>query len=110
MPKLSFTDEKLAAFAGRSVQEMDAMPVSAAAIGIVYDAFAQSKSGFWSSNSVLSRFDDRLDVGGMPTDLGAGLVSIAGDGSEAAASAGASAKADADPDAGTGMGPASAGC
>ena len=45
VPKLPFKDEKLAAYMGRTVAQMDAMPVSAAALGIVYDALAQSKSG-----------------------------------------------------------------
>lgn len=43
-PKLQFKDEKLAASVGKTVEEMNAMPVSKIASDVLYDALAQSKS------------------------------------------------------------------
>mmetsp|Transcript_23071 Transcript_23071/g.72504 ORF Transcript_23071/g.72504 Transcript_23071/m.72504 type:complete len:167 (-) Transcript_23071:694-1194(-) len=44
VPQLPFRDERLAAWAGKSVREMNAMPVSRAAVEIVFDSLTQSKS------------------------------------------------------------------
>lgn len=43
-PELPFKDERLAAWAGKTIEEMDAMPVKREAIEILYDALTQSKS------------------------------------------------------------------
>jgi len=63
-PKLAFTNAPLAAWAGKSVAEMDAMPVNAAAIDIVYDALAQSKSSLLPEKTVNSRRESWLIDGG----------------------------------------------
>ena len=44
VPKLPFTSAQLAATVGKTVAEMNAMPVSETALGIVYDALSESKS------------------------------------------------------------------
>ena len=45
VPKLPFKNAELAAWAGKTVEEMDAMAVNSVATSIVFDALAQSKSG-----------------------------------------------------------------
>jgi len=57
VPKLPFTNEKLAASFGKSVEEMNAMPVSQAAMGIVYDALAESKSSLVPQKTIDARRD-----------------------------------------------------
>ena len=44
VPELSFTNERLASWVGKTVDEMNALPVSKVATSVVYDALAQSKS------------------------------------------------------------------
>jgi len=44
-PKLPFTDEKLAASVGMTVEDFEAIPVTIAAANVVYDALAESRSG-----------------------------------------------------------------
>ena len=45
VPKLPFTDEKLAASVGLTCEDFADLPVSVAACNIVYDALAESRSG-----------------------------------------------------------------
>ena len=82
VPKLPFTDDKLAAFVGRSVEEMNAMPVNAAAVGIVYDSFAESKSGIIPQKTIDERVqrwrtaDGGLDIGAMTAGLYKSRVAV----------------------------------
>jgi len=55
VPDLPFKNEKLAASVGKTVAEMNSMPVSETAMGIVYDALAQSRS----SLIPLAKVDER---------------------------------------------------
>ena len=74
-PKLPFRDESLAASVGRTVEQMNAMPVSAAAAGIVYDALAESKSGIVPRETIDKRVqrwrtaEGGLDDGALPADF-----------------------------------------
>ena len=43
-PKLPFKNAKLASWAGKTVEEMDALPVNKVATAVVFDALAQSKT------------------------------------------------------------------
>ena len=74
-PKLPFRDERLAASVGRTVEQMNAMPVSAAAAGIVYDALAESKSGIVPRETIDKRVQRwRTAEGGLDDGaLAAGL-------------------------------------
>ena len=54
-PKLPFTNAKLAASFGKTVEEFDAMPVSQTAVNIVYDSLAQSKTGLLPEKTVDER-------------------------------------------------------
>jgi len=55
VPKLPFKNEKLAASFGKSVEEMDAMPISETALSIVFDALAESKSSLLPEKTVDER-------------------------------------------------------
>lgn len=63
-PSLPFTNEKLAASVGRTVEDFNAMPVSGAAIDIVFDALVESKSGLITPKELSSRRDGILNVDG----------------------------------------------
>lgn len=62
--KLPFKNVGLAAWAGKSVAEMDAMPVTKVATDIVYDALAQSKSSLLKEDAVDKRRNSWLIDGG----------------------------------------------
>lgn len=55
VPKLPFTNEKLAASLGKSVEEMQGMPVSKTALNLLYDALAQSKTSMLPEKTVDAR-------------------------------------------------------
>jgi len=63
-PKLPFTNAPLAAWAGKTVDEMNALPVTPAAVDIVYDALAQSKSSLLAEKAVDARRASWLVDGG----------------------------------------------
>lgn len=63
-PKLPFKNAGLAAWAGKTVDEMNAMPVSKTATDIVYDALAQSKSSLLKEDAVDKRRASWLIDGG----------------------------------------------
>ena len=73
--KLPFKNEKLAASVGKTVEEMNEMPVSPVACEIVFDAIAQSKSSLIPEKAVDERlatfvtaegaFDEGAFMGGM---------------------------------------------
>ena len=54
-PELPFRDERLAAWVGKTVEEMNSLPVSKVATSIVYDALAQSKSSLLPEKAVNER-------------------------------------------------------
>ena len=56
-PKLPFTNEVLAKSVGKTVEEMNAIPVDKVATNIVYDALAQSKSSLLPEKTVDQRRD-----------------------------------------------------
>lgn len=45
VPRMAFTDERLAASVGKTVAEMEAMPVRTEAINVMFDILMESKSG-----------------------------------------------------------------
>mmetsp|Transcript_44233 Transcript_44233/g.116240 ORF Transcript_44233/g.116240 Transcript_44233/m.116240 type:complete len:351 (-) Transcript_44233:198-1250(-) len=73
--KLRFTNERLAASFDKSVKEMNAMPVSKAAIDVVFDALAESKSGLLKPEVVDERrgrffaADGSIDEGAFSAGL-----------------------------------------
>ena len=74
-PKLAFTNAGLAAWVGKTVEEMDTMPVKGVAADIVYDALAQSKSSLLPEKAVNQRRASWItDAGGL--DEGAFLSGI----------------------------------
>ena len=61
--KLPFTNEKLAASVGKTVEEMNAMPVSTVATEVVFDAIAQSKSSLIPEKTVDQRIAKFVEGG-----------------------------------------------
>lgn len=64
IPKRPFTDAKLAAWVGKTVEEMDAMAVTPTAANIVYDALAQSKSSLIPEKVVTQRRASFINAAG----------------------------------------------
>lgn len=75
VPSMPFRDEKLAAAAGKTVEEMNAMPLSEEAVEITFDALSQSKSSLIPAKTIDERrakmiaadgsFDDGAFMAGM---------------------------------------------
>lgn len=64
VPKLPFTDAKLAASFGKSVDDFNAMTVSKESIDIVYDALAESKSSLLPAATIDARRANWMDDNG----------------------------------------------
>ena len=73
--KLPFTNAQLAASFGKSIEEFENMPISSAAVDIVYDALAESKSSLIKPEAVDARrerwitADGGLDPGALSSGL-----------------------------------------
>lgn len=63
-PKLPFKDERLAASLGKTVEEMNAIPVSDVALGIVYDILAESKSSMTPEKTINARRSNLITADG----------------------------------------------
>lgn len=66
---LPFTNEKLAASVGRSVADFNALPVSRAAVDVVYDALAESKASLIPPEKIDERRAGMLDADGTFNEL-----------------------------------------
>ena len=75
VPQLPFRDAALAASFGKSVGDFEAMPVSKAALNVVFDALAESKSGLLKPEVINERrakwfkSDGGLDDGAIAVSL-----------------------------------------
>jgi hypothetical protein len=82
VPKMPFKNEKLAATFGKSVAEMDAMPVNSAALAVIYDALCESKSSMIPSKVIDERrqrfvtADGRIDEGAISGGLVKSRVAV----------------------------------
>ena len=63
-PKLPFKNERLAASLGKTVEEMNALPVNDVALGIVYDLLAESKSSMLPEKTIDARRSNLITADG----------------------------------------------
>ena len=82
VPELSFTNERLASWVGKTVDEMNALPVSKVATSVVYDALAQSKSSLLPEKAVNERrakwmaSDGGLDEGAFMSGMTKSRIAV----------------------------------
>jgi len=66
---LPFTNEKLAASLGKSVEEFNELPVSRAAIDVVYDALVESKSSLLQPDVLMTRKNGWINEDGSLNEI-----------------------------------------
>ena len=69
VPKLPFNNEKLAQSVGLTCDDFNSLPVSIAAVNIVFDALAQSKAGLIPPDVIDKRRNDYLAEDGSLNEL-----------------------------------------
>jgi len=82
VPKLPFTNAKLAAAMGKTVEEMDRLPINPTALGLVFDVLVQSKSSLLLEDVADERrarlflADGSLDEGALVSGLYSSRVAV----------------------------------